>query len=401
MLLNITDKLISFIIMLLFARVFGAEIYGKIVTVFALTLITASVIELGLPVFLQREISLNKSNAGDIFSTVFTAGLILFTAFFIISALFFFLLYPGIPFMLFLITSVIIYASSLISYCNKALSGLNDFKSQFYGYASSRGLTLLIFVISLFIFQSGVYFLLTVMLAGVLLNLALLLISLNKNSIRFRFSGFSFKNARAAIYTSLPLGLAVIFNLIYDKVDLLIISGLLNFKEAAFYSIGYGLFKTSSLAFSFLLVPAFTAVAALRNNTIEIRRFLKDYSFIISAICIALGLLMFIFSDKIILLLYSGDYIESSVILGILCIAIPAMGLNNLTGVTLNGMGYFKVVMYITLYAVIFNIILNFVFIPVYGIKASAVLSVLTEYFILITEFYYLRKIIKSKINDN
>ena len=63
------------------------------------------------------------------------------------------------------------------------------------------------------------------------------------------------------ISVSIPLGLAVIFNFLYDKIDILLISKLLDYNEAAFYNIAYGLFKASALGFSFLLVSGFTKVA--------------------------------------------------------------------------------------------------------------------------------------------
>jgi O-antigen/teichoic acid export membrane protein len=50
--------------------------------------------------------------------------------------------------------------------------------------------------------------------------------------------------------------------------------------------------------------------------------------------------------------------------------------------------------MYITLYALIMNVALNVLFIPVYGITAAAVLTVITEYFILILEWIYMKKIL-------
>jgi O-antigen/teichoic acid export membrane protein len=40
------------------------------------------------------------------------------------------------------------------------------------------------------------------------------------------------------------------------------------------------------------------------------------------------------------------------------------------------------------------NVVLNFVLIPKYGITASAVLTVITEFFIFALEWYYLKKIL-------
>jgi O-antigen/teichoic acid export membrane protein len=226
------------------------------------------------------------------------------------------------------------------------------------------------------------------------LNLILAIRYLLKNNIGLSFKGFSVSGIKKMVSVSIPLGLAVIFNFLYDKIDILLISKLLDYNEAAFYSIAYGLFKASALGFSFLLVSGFTKIAELDRDTGKIKDFFNEHAKIISAICMIISIILFFFADLIIDTIYTGKFYDSIPVLKILSVGILAMGLNNLTGIILNGMGYFKIVMYITLYALIMNVALNVLFIPLYGITAAAVLTVITEYFILILEWIYMKKLL-------
>ena len=395
-LLNLSDKLFSFVIMLLLARNYPPEIYGQIVTLIALSMVFAAVFDLGLPIFIQREIAESLVNVSAVFSRVFTLGSIMILFYYTANILALKLLYPDIPYTLFTVISVMIYISFLVNVANKALVGLSEYRNQFFAFVLPRVLIVIFFIGGIFYLTLSASTLLAIMLVGLALNLLLALLYLHKKNIRISFSFFTLNGVLKIIGVSIPLGLAVVFNFLYDKLDLLLISKLIDYESAAYYSIAYGLFKSASITFSFLLVSGFTKVAELKRDPAPIMLFLKEHAQLISFICIIGTLILFFLSEYIVGILYSGKFSESAFILQILSAALLAMGLNNLTGVILNGMGYFKVVMYITLYALIMNVVLNIMFIPLYGIKAAAFMTVITEYFILIIEWVYLKKILNS-----
>ncbi len=393
-LLNITDKVFSFIVMLLFARNFPTEVYGQIVTLITLSIVLISIFDLGLPVYLQREIAVNKVIASEILSRVFLSGSILIVLYFTVGLAVSILFFPGIPFVLFAVISLMMYTSFLVTLSNKALSGISQYKIQFISFLIPRLFILAGFLAVYLFYKFEVNLLLLIMSAGILTNLVILLVYLNKNNAVISFRHFSLTALRKILAISLPLGIAVVFNLLYDKIDLLLISIIRGYNDAAFYSVAYGLFKSSTIAFSFLLVSGFTRAAELQREPIAINKFLKEHTILISIICIICTAVLFFFADLIISTFYTGKFENSAVILQILSVGIIAMGLNNLTGIILNGMGYFRIVMYITLYALVMNVVLNAVMIPKYGITASAVLTVVTEYFIFAVEWYYLKRIL-------
>lgn len=395
LLLNITDKLFSFAIFLLLARKFSTDTYGQVVAIITLSTVFITIFDFGLPIFLQREISLNNSIGSNVFSKVFTISLIFFIGYLTLNSLYFIIFYEGISPVLFIIILLMMYIASLVTLINKALSGLGNFKSQFISFFIPRLLVALFFIIGLFYYPLGLNVLLFGLLIGILINMVLVFINLRKAGIKFSLEHFSVIEAKSIIKLSLPLGLAVIFNFLYDKIDVLLISKILDFTEVAFYNIGYGLFKASAISFSFLLVPGFTKVSSAGKDKIKIKEFFGEYFKIILVICILLSIVIFFTAEFIITSLYTERFSDSVIILKILALGITAVGLNNLTGTVLNGMGYYKTVMYITLYALILNVLLNFLLLSKYGILAAAVLTVITETFIFFTEYYYLRKILK------
>ncbi len=320
----------------------------------------------------------------------------LFLFYIIAGSVYFYIFYNGLPFLLFIIISIAVYSSQLVNLCNRALSAKEEFKSQFYAFLFPRILVIIIFLYSVFIYGLSAEILLATMLGGFLLNLVFVLVNLKKTGIRFNAKHFSFAAVLPILFSSLPLGLAVVFNYLYDKIDILIISKMLDFSSVAYYSIGYGLFKGAAISFSFILVPAFSRISGASRDKAAVNVFFKEYTRLILIICIAAAAAAFFLADWIVPLLYTERFAASASILKILAPAIIAAGMNNLTGTTLNGMGFFKIVMFITLYALVLNVVMNILFIPRFGIHASAVISVITEYFIFIVELYYLRKILRT-----
>jgi len=195
---------------------------------------------------------------------------------------------------------------------------------------------------------------------------------------------------------SIPLGLAVVFNFLYDKIDIIIISKLTDYDQTAFYNVGYGIFKASAIAYSFILIPGFTKVSFLSKSKKAVALFVRKYLLILFWICLILAFFLFLTADFIIEIFYTDMYSDSSMILKILSVAVFGLAFNNLTGIVLNGLGLFKQNMIITLIGLIINVILNIIFIPVYGIIAAAVITVLTEYFIFLGDYFFIRIHLKS-----
>ena len=391
--MNIADRLFSFFLFIIIARNFQSEVYGGIVTSFTLCSVCALAFDFGLPILLQKNIAVSDKRS-DEFSLVFSVALILFIPYTVFSTLFYNLLYSQIDVYLFAVICLITYISTLVNTINKALSGIGNFRSQFIAFTIPRIISLPLILMMIYMFGASPYLIMIIMLIMVAVNLLWCFYFLASSGIKY---SFSLPNSYDIFKSALPLGLAVIFNFVYDKIDVLIISSVRSLDETALYSAAYGLYKTSHIAFTFMLVPGFTEVSRMKDDILAIKAFMNRLIKIILIICISVAIFYLLASEIIVQFIYTEKFSGSAFVLKILAPAVIAAGLNNLTGTIINAMGYFRIVMYVTLYGLILNFTLNLIYVPIYGITAAAVITLITESFIFLTEYYYLRKLIEIK----
>ncbi len=399
LLVNLADRSFSFIAFLLLARSFPPTAYGEVVTLFTLATVFVTIFDFGLSIFVQRETAFNRYRAGELFSKVFTISFILFAVYFPALFAFAYLFYADIPPALIIIIGALMYESTLISVCNKSLSGAGDFRSQYQALWISRLYIILFFIAGLAYLHFDMNSLMAVMLIGFFLQVTLLFRSLNRNEIHYALRHFSFLEAKAILKLSIPLGLAVLFNFLYDKIDVLLISKLKDFSEVAYYNVGYGVFKSAMMSYSFMLAVGFTRVSKISRNRRAVKLFFEKYFTVILSISAVVSVLIYFSSGWLIRTIYTARFTPSIPVLQVLSAGLIGAALNNLTGIVLNGIGLFKAVMYITLFGLIVNVALNAAFIPAYGIIAAATVTVITEYIIFLFELYYLLKVLKTNTN--
>ena len=383
---NAFEKVAYFILFLFLARIFSAAQYGEFITVNNLGNILISICSLGIGIQLQSKIAKNISSTSEIFSnfvvltfiillTDFAAGVILYLGF-----------YTNLNFLLF----VFIILWSGISAGGSSLSfayyGINKFNIPFYINFSVKLITFTFAVIAGYAFHSFIICLL-ILFAGAVLYF---ITTLHNFPFSIKLSSVNNKYLKNILLGGLPLGIATVFNFLYDKIDIIVLSFYTNFTLVAFYGIAYGLYKSSSLSFSFIIQKTLTSFSEISNDKNKLEISLLKYANLIAIICIVISILLYAFSELIVHIIYSDVYLQASGILKILVFGILPMGLNNLTGTFINSLGFYKVNMIITIIAFILNLSLNILLIPVYSVKAAAFISVFTEILILILELVFI-----------
>lgn len=392
----IAERIFFFLIFLIIARNFAVNQYGEIITVFAAANIFIIFFDFGLPVLLQKEVSLYGKKASGFLSNVLLICLISFPLYILSVYFYCTFFYDSISPKLIIIISLTVYMFSLGNVFSKALSGSGLFKNLFISLFVSR-IYILTFVVSAFLFfDPDLNMIFLIILSGSAVQLFILYKYSAKNGLISFADFFNFKKSLTILKVAAPLGLAVIFNFLYDKIDILIISRLTDYDQVAFYNIGYGIFKTSALAYSFIFIPAYTRISFIAGNKKAVFLFFKKYFYILSVICLFTAVILFTFPEILVRLIYTDRLAEAAPVLRILSFAVFGLAFNNLTGIMLNGLGKYRKNMYITLTGLIINIVLNVLFIPEFGIKAAAAVTVVTEYYIFITGYLLISKHIKT-----
>ena len=387
---DVLDRTVSFIVFLIFAKSITTALYGQVVTLFALTSIFSVLFDFGLPIFIQKE-SAKHNELSKIYSEIILLKIIFSAIYLFVCSFAFYLFISSIDIKLFLIILVI---TLLVSFGN-------TFKFFFYGRDNSRlvfkvsitsKLLLLVIVYIVFLYSRDVYLFLCGYLFSNIFLFSFLLIKLKIYKINYKKFDAGYRVFKDTFLLILPLGLATIFNILYDRIDILLLKYFLDFNKVAQYNVAYTIFKLSIIPFSTIIYPAFNRLSRESTNVKVLFLLLKKLVFTIIIFSLILVVMNYSIIPKLIPRIIGPNYFEASLLVPILSIAVIFIGLNNLTGVFLNSVNKFKAVMLATLAGLIINILLNIILIPKINSMGAVYSTILTEFSILIIEAVFVFK---------
>jgi O-antigen/teichoic acid export membrane protein len=236
------------------------------------------------------------------------------------------------------------------------------------------------------------YLILSSLLISVIFHFGILYKYLHEEKLSFQLR-FNLSTLKKILYSSVPIGVGIIFVLIYDRVDLLIIERFLSFEAVAVYSIAYSLYKVPTIISSVVLTPVFTDLSKSfsLNNKIDSHEILI-VSLILLAISIVAIIFVNIFGETIILFFYSTKYSFSIPYLKYLVFALPGLFFNNLTGVISNSIRKEKIPMISNGLGALIHVTINIILIRFYGLWGAVAATIISEYFVFVLQFLLLLK---------
>jgi O-antigen/teichoic acid export membrane protein len=395
LLYQISERFFFFLIFWAFARFFPVEIYGKLISTFTIANICSVIFDLGLQIFIQREFSINRKNdLSFILSSVLSISVAVFPLFLFLVLISARIISTDIQMYIVILIGLFTYLYNIIILFNRVFWGQNEFKKSFYLNFIFRFTAVVLIFLQIVAFQLDLFYSLIILNSVFIIFLVYLLVIFSKQ-FKISFKNIKIRDISLLLKTSIPLGLAVMFNFLYDKIDVILISKLLDFNEVAYYGIGYGLYKSSSLAFSFLFIPLLSKVSYLHSKKNAVSLIIKKYMPVIIIISFFVIIIILFAAPFIVNLIYTFKYENSVIILKMLSFSVLGLALNNFTGTVLNGLGYYRENMLVTLFALILNIVMNIILIKIYGIMGAVITTIITEYFILFGDSYYIFKYFK------
>lgn len=379
---QIIDKLYYFIFWTLLARILLPEQYGSVIIVFTFANLMVTLFGFGLPIHIQRNAALNTERENEGLTAIFSVNLLLLIPTSIISVIIFQIVYPlsSIKSVLLLLILFALISNELL--LTGVLKGQQKYKKIFIITTVLRLVTISAFFVIYLFLENSLGIIYSFLVGNILFVVVLIFVS-GQFPDGLRIKNFKFSNLTKLIIVVFPLWFATVFNFLYDKIDVFLISKLVSLEQLSFYSIAYSIMKSSTIAFSFMLVGGFTKASLYTGNKKEMREFILRYSKLFLVISSLILILLFFLADILLVFIYTDKYSESALILQVLAFAIIPISLNNLTGTALNGAGMYKENLYVTIVGFIFNLSANLIFIPVYGIIGAAFVTIVTEIIIL------------------
>lgn len=199
-----------------------------------------------------------------------------------------------------------------------------------------------------------------------------------KKQIVFKMLPISFYSfSKTALFAAAPLALMLFLNVIYFRVDTIILSFYKSAADVGAYGFAYKIFEFLLVFPTFLSASVFPLLILHKENESELSKRIKSYSLILLTSAIILGVLVFTLSP---LIVFIKPDLETAVIpLKVLSFSLPFFFLTSLLQWVLLLRGKVKLLICIYLVTMIINIFLNMIYIPQFSYLAAAAVTGVTE----------------------
>ena len=223
----------------------------------------------------------------------------------------------------------------------------------------------------------------------VLVSAAYLMIS--KQLRRYFLPVFNWQQSIHLLKLSWPIGTALVFNLIYFRIDVFILSNFRSSYEVGVYGLAYQFFEAALAIPIFFANAIYPVLAKLYTTNIE--DFKKQVLFwikVLISVSVILALALIIVSGFI-PFIFHQRFLGSTQALQILALGMPFFFISALFWHLLIIYGRQKFLIYIYGTGAAVNLIANLVFIPLFGYLAASIITVVSEGLITLLLFLAIR----------
>lgn len=183
---------------------------------------------------------------------------------------------------------------------------------------------------------------------------------------------------------SISLGITLVINLIYFRLDTIILGFYRPPAEVGFYGLAYRIFETVLVIPIFFSNSLFPIFLSNLHNRASLSRIFKKSALLLLVLSIPLSVFFFAASGLIINIISGPEFAVSADLLRILSLGYPFFFLSAIVMWLLISFNYQKLLSVLYLVVGLINLLANLYFIPTYGAYASAYITVISEVAVLI-----------------
>lgn len=366
-------------------RYLGVLGFGQLNVIFAYLAVASTFADLGLGMLLTREYSL-KNRRKDYINNIFSLRII--TS--LIVLLFFLFISIFLPYSQIVKVGIAIYTLGqffLLLYNLQFAIFRAELRFEKHLLALTTG-SVLIFILTLVFINFNLPFLWFIA-AHIVGNLAMFLVGLSFLKIKIKFS-FSYHNFIEIARDAWPLALTGIIAVLYNRIDLLILSFFKKpdiFPDVGIYSTAYRVFEVLVIFGTFYANTLFP-VFVKKKEGFEFKDLLRESLFTSAFLAILSVILVVILAKYIILVIAGGKFMTAVLPLQILSLAFALSLIVNIFYIIIVVKDQQKKIIPIGILALVFNIVANIIFIPKFSYLASSVITVMTN--LIISTGYFL-----------
>lgn len=391
---------IGFLITIIIAGKFGVLGYGDFTKVTSFVVVFYLFVDFGLNAFfLQFE-------KAKFINLLFTRILLSILVFLLLNFFAFFLPYnktlnTGFSESLrlgILIFSLSVFAQGIILSASAIFQKKLTYSKYMIGLILGAIVNLTLVLIFAFLNFSIFYILLSFVISSFVS--ALVLLRLTGETI-LPFS-FDINFSKEIFIKSLPIGLMIIFNLVYFRADMIILSLLSSTRDVGIYGLSYKFFDFLIALPLFLSNAVYPFLIQFKNEKSEFFKITNKYFFIFLFFSF-LTIIPFWFASPLFTLI-KPDFSPSIVPFRILLISLPFFFTTSFMQWVLITLEKQKYLMYVYLFSTVLNITLNIIFIPQFSYIASATITLISEgivFSLLIFKIFSIRIFLEKEVKIN
>lgn len=382
----------------------GASEYGFYFSLFGFSILLNIILDVGITNYNNRNIAMHQHMLSKYLSNIVSIKLLLAGVYIIISFFVGFLIgYTTEQFKLLIFLSFNQVLSSFILYLRSNISGLHLFKTDSILSVLDRFLMIIIcslllwgeiipgkFKIEWFVYAQTLSYSITALIS---------LILVIKKAEWFR-PRFNMIYLRLILKESYPFALLVLLMSFYNRIDSVMIERMLpdGQIQAGVYAQGFRILDAAgafALLFAGLLLPIFSRMLKQHENVVPIIRIAFELLIIPALILAAVS---WFYSEEIMDLLYPSHIDKAAPIYALLMGGFIFISLSYIFGTLLTARGNLKALNTLAAFTLLLNVGLNFILIPTFEAKGSALASLITQMFSAILQIWICYRIFRFNI---
>ncbi len=387
---SVLQKVISFFYFIFVARMIQVENTGVYFFAITFTTIFTVVADFGMGPVLTREAARYPDRSQSYFSTVFWTKFAFGAgAYLLVVLLANVLKYPPLTKDLIYVSGITMFLDNLLTAFYSIFRAKKNLIYESIGIIGSQFTTLVIGTVALLNHWPLVWLIIAYTSAS-FLNLIYISHFIKKvYNIRMAFAWNS-AVFKIFIITALPFALAGIIGRLYSYSDSLLMSKMLTAKELGLWSVPYKItfaFQFIPVALSASVYPVFSSLF-LTNKIAIGPLFEKAWRYLFAIVFpVAFGLIAI--ADPVVKHVFGQEFLPSIVPLRILLVSLVFGFLGFITSALLNATNRQKTQTKLITLALVVNIILNLILLPVLRIDGAAIAALVSNIILCLAGFYF------------
>lgn len=237
-----------------------------------------------------------------------------------------------------------------------------------------------------------IFIILSFLLGNVVIALTSLFLSkITDPEIDLRPS-FNLLKFKEIFQNSVPLGITLVFNLIYFRSDTFILALTKSSADVGNYGLAYRFFETVLVFPTFFMNSLYPLMLSTKDSPENLKSLISKAFKTLLILSLLTTIIFIIIAPNLISISGGALFTQSTTALRLLSLSFPVFFLSSLYMWVLITLGKRKILAFIYGASMVLNIILNIIFIPPFGIPAAALTTLLGETIIMISTYLLSKK---------